>query len=66
MGWISKLPPLFELEKSDMWILTDDKVEILTLALDTLIVLISGNNLNTYANQVMTLIPLSSTFFSLR
>lgn len=52
MGCISRLPPLLELEKSDMWILTDDKVEILALTLEVLTVLISGNNPNTYANQV--------------
>jgi hypothetical protein len=51
MGCISKLPPLLELEESDLWLLIESKVEILSLALEVLTVLITGNNPNTYANQ---------------
>jgi hypothetical protein len=44
MGCIERLPPLLTLDKSDMWILTDDKTAILTLTLNSLSLLVSPAN----------------------
>lgn len=48
---LNRLPPLLALEKSDMWILTDDKQSILSLALETISILLSPQNPSSYNNQ---------------
>lgn len=48
---IQKLRPLLELEKSDMWFLTDNKKTVLVLTLKLISLLVTGNNPSTKANQ---------------
>ena len=52
---ISKLPALLKLSSSDMWILTDDKRDIVLLTLDIISQLVSGNNPSTHMNQLVLL-----------
>jgi hypothetical protein len=48
---ISKLPGLLKLGSSDMWIMTDDKRDIVVLTLEIVSQLVSGNNPSTHTNQ---------------
>jgi intracellular protein transport protein USO1 len=50
---ISRLPGLLSLEKSDMWILTDDKQSILKLALETVSIILSPQNPGSFNNQTL-------------
>lgn len=52
-GCISRLAPLLHLEDSDIWILTEDKSEVLGSVLDILSVLVTAcNPQDAYATQV--------------
>src|SRR4051812_47971672 len=46
-----KLPGLLEISNSDMWLLTDDQIHTLTLSLQLISLLISGNNPSAHNNQ---------------
>jgi hypothetical protein len=50
---IAKLPPLLSISSSDLFILTDDKRDILLLALDTISLLVAGSNPSSHTNQVL-------------
>lgn len=50
-GCIQRLCPLLELESSDMWILTDNKVLVLTLTLQVISELVGGDNSDSQLNQ---------------
>eukprot|EP01125_Pyxidicula_operculata_P003769 TRINITY_DN1506_c3_g1_i1.p1 TRINITY_DN1506_c3_g1~~TRINITY_DN1506_c3_g1_i1.p1 ORF type:complete len:897 (-),score=251.85 TRINITY_DN1506_c3_g1_i1:301-2991(-) len=53
-GCISKFAPLLDLDQSDMWILTDDKTEILLLALETVsLVVTTSNPQDNYTGQTV-------------
>ena len=52
MGCIERLPPLYEVEKGDMWLLTENKAEILYHALRLLIALLSSTSTNAYGFPV--------------
>eukprot|EP01116_Phalansterium_solitarium_P000214 TRINITY_DN10123_c0_g1_i1.p1 TRINITY_DN10123_c0_g1~~TRINITY_DN10123_c0_g1_i1.p1 ORF type:complete len:1117 (+),score=415.56 TRINITY_DN10123_c0_g1_i1:143-3493(+) len=49
-GSLSKMLPLLNVNKTDMWILTDDKASLLLLALETLSLLLPTNNPSRTAN----------------
>lgn len=53
-GFISKFSPLVELEnETDMWVLTDDRMEILLLGLETISLLVTTSSpQDVYKNQV--------------
>eukprot|EP01114_Cavostelium_apophysatum_P021398 TRINITY_DN7452_c0_g1_i1.p1 TRINITY_DN7452_c0_g1~~TRINITY_DN7452_c0_g1_i1.p1 ORF type:complete len:901 (+),score=274.81 TRINITY_DN7452_c0_g1_i1:141-2843(+) len=48
---IKKLPPLLQLARTDMWILTDDKIQILLLTMELISLLVAGNDPSTTSNQ---------------
>lgn len=52
-GFIPKFSPLVELEnETDMWVLTDDRMEILLLGLDTISLLVTTSSpQDVYKNQ---------------
>ncbi len=49
---MSRLAPLLQLEDSDVWILSEDKVEVLSATLDILAALVTAcNPQDAYATQ---------------
>ena len=50
---VQRLRPLLELEKSDLWFLTDNKKTVLVLTLKLVSLLVTGNNPSNKANQDM-------------
>jgi hypothetical protein len=67
-GYLSKFAILVELEnETDMWVLTDDRIEILLLGLETISILVTTSSpQDVFKNQVLThLLPLSSSLLLL-
>ena len=49
---IQKLYPFLEINSSDLWVLTDQQIFILSSTLDIICYFITGTNPNTHLNQV--------------